>query len=157
MTDAQPLSSDEWAFWDTWMQAQRLLVREVDRVLQADFGISKAEFSVLVTLQATPSGEMRVTALAGALDWDKSRVAHLLTRMESRGLLARSESGAAGRRTGIALTQPGRDVAERAILEHGRTIRRLAMDRLSLDQRKAISDWSRTLLDDPGIAAAAAD
>jgi DNA-binding MarR family transcriptional regulator len=151
MNEVQSLSPSDWAFWDTWMQAQRLLLREVDRVLQKDFGISKAEFSVLVTLHATPKGEMRVTALADALDWDKSRVAHLLTRMESRSLLERSESGAAGRRTGIALTKSGREVADRAVLGHSRTIRRLAIDRLSTQQRAAITDWSSQLLDDPDV------
>ena len=74
------------------------LATEVDRALQRDFGISKAEFGILVTLQAAPGTRMRVTELADHLDWEKSRVAHQLTRMERRGLLERSESGAAGRR-----------------------------------------------------------
>ncbi|MCU1482297.1 MAG: MarR family transcriptional regulator [Subtercola sp.] len=152
MSDPQALSTSDWRFWDTWMQAQRLLMREVDRVLQRDFGVSKAEFSVLVTLQSASDGARRVTELADALDWDKSRVAHLLTRMEKRGLVERSESGAAGRRTGIALTETGRNVAERAIIGHGKTIRRLAIDRLSPEQAAAITAWSRALLADQTLS-----
>jgi DNA-binding MarR family transcriptional regulator len=124
MAESASLSPEEWAFWDGWMQGQRLLAREVERALQHDFGISKAEFSILVKLQAASGGRMRVTDLADSLDWDKSRVAHQVTRMEVRGLLERSESGAAGRRTGIALTKSGEEVAECAILGHGRNIRR---------------------------------
>jgi DNA-binding MarR family transcriptional regulator len=150
MAEAADLSPEEWAFWDAWMQGQRLLAREAERALQRDFGISKAEFGVLVTLQAAPGGRMRVTDLADSLDWDKSRVAHQLTRMEDRGLLERSESGAAGRRTGIALTKSGQEVVERAIRGHGRTIRLLALDRLSREQAAAIGAWSRQLITDLG-------
>ncbi len=147
MAEATSLSPDEWAFWDTWMQAQRLLAREVDRALQRDFGISKAEFGVLLTLQAAPGGRMRVTELADSLDWEKSRVAHQLTRMERRGLLERSEAGAAGRRTGVALTPSGQEAVERAIRGHAGNIRRLAFDRLSPEQAAAIGAWSRGLVD----------
>ncbi|MDQ7807523.1 MarR family transcriptional regulator [Amycolatopsis sp. A133] len=147
MATAASLSSAEWAFWDSWMRAQRLLAKEVDRVLQRDFGISKAEFSVLVTLQAAPDGQMRVTDLAESLDWEKSRVAHQLTRMERRGLLERSEAGAAGRRTGVTLTPSGKEVVERAIRGHAHTIRRLAFDRLSPEQAAAIGAWSSGLVE----------
>src|SRR3954447_7660614 len=101
MADAASLSPEEWAFWDAWMRAQRLLVGEVDRVLQRDFGISKAEFSILVTLQGVPDRRMRVTELAGSLGWEKSRVAHQLTRMERRGLLERSAAGGGGPPPGL--------------------------------------------------------
>ncbi|MDX6260797.1 MAG: hypothetical protein QOH84_2485 [Kribbellaceae bacterium] len=147
MSEIGSLSPEEWALWDAWMQAQRLLAKEVDRVLQRDFGISKAEFSILVKLQAAPGGQLRVTDLAESLDWDKSRVAHQLTRMERRGLLERSESGAAGRRTGIALTPSGDELIERAIQGHAANIRRLAFDQLSPAQAASIAAWSKGLID----------
>ena len=137
------LDPAEWEFWDTWMRAQRLLVRELDRGLQRDCGISKAEFSVLMTL----TGPMRVGELADALDWEKSRVAHLLTRMESRGLVARIEDGVTGRRTGIELTAEGRRTAENAVRAHGANVRRLVLDRLTPDQAAAIRTWSEQLID----------
>jgi len=136
------MSPGDWAFWDTWMHAQRLLVRELDRGLQRDCGISKAEFSVLMTLRQP----MRVGELADALGWEKSRVAHLLTRMEKRGFVARTEDGASGRRTGIELTGEGRRTAERATLAHGGNIRRLVLDRLTPEQTAVIRDWSTQLV-----------
>ncbi|WP_226356805.1 MULTISPECIES: MarR family winged helix-turn-helix transcriptional regulator [unclassified Pseudonocardia] len=145
-SSSSELSPEQWAYWDTWMTAQRLLLREVDRSLQRDFGISKTEFSILVTLYRARDTAVRVTDLAASLDWEKGRVAHQLTRMERRGLLERREAGAAGRRTGVALTDTGRDVAVRAITGHGATIRRLALDRLSPDAAAAIGAWSRQLV-----------
>lgn len=147
MSETSSLSPEEWAFWDDWMQAQRALVKEIDRALQHDFGISKAEFSVLVTLHAAADGQLRVSELADSLDWEKSRVAHQLTRMERRGLVARSEAGNAKRRTGVALTTAGDDVVERAIRGHAANVRRLVLDLLTPEEAAAIGGWSRTLLD----------
>jgi DNA-binding MarR family transcriptional regulator len=144
MTDT--LEPAEWEFWDTWMRAQRLLVRELDQGLQRDCGISKAEFSVLVVLRRTPDERVRVGELADALDWEKSRVSHLLTRMENRGLVARTEDGAGGRRTGVGLTEQGRRVAESATRAHGRNIRRHVLDRLGPEQAATIRAWSEQVV-----------
>ena len=60
MAETHTLEPGEWEFWDTWMRAQRLLTRELERGLQRDCGISKAEFSLLVTLWQAAGREMRV-------------------------------------------------------------------------------------------------
>ncbi len=137
------MSPEDWAFWDTWMRAQRLLVRELDRGLHRDCGISKAEYSVLVTVRRP----MRVGELADALGWEKSRVSHLLTRMEKRGLVARTEDGAGGRRTGIELTAEGRRLAGTATRAHAGNIRRLVLDALAPAQAAAIRSWSEQLIE----------
>src|SRR3954468_4403996 len=131
MTETRSLEPEEWEFWDTWMRAQRLLTRELERGLQRDSGISKAEFSVLVTLWRGTGPEMRVGELSESLDWDKSRVSHQLTRMEKRGFVERTQYGADGRRAGIGLTVAGRRAAQEAILVHGTNIRRHALDSLT--------------------------
>src|SRR5690242_20246317 len=102
MARPRTLKPEEWALWHTWMQAHRLLNRELDRDLQREYGISKAEFSVLVTLLQAPDGQVRVGELADSLDWEKSRVAHQLTRMENRQLVKRTDNESNGRRAGIS-------------------------------------------------------
>ena len=57
MAQTRTLEPEEWELWHTWMRAQRLLARELDRCLQRDYGISKTEFSVLVTLRQAPSAQ----------------------------------------------------------------------------------------------------
>jgi DNA-binding MarR family transcriptional regulator len=141
------LGPEEWEFWDVWMQAQRLLARELDRCLQQDFGISKAEFSVLVTLRQTSGHEMRVGELAESLDWEKSRVSHQLTRMENRGFVERIEAGASGRRTGVRLTASGGQAVENAIHGHAGNIRRYFLDTLTPEQAAAIALWSRQMIE----------
>src|SRR3954452_12989627 len=122
MVEPRTLESEQWELWHAWMQAHRLLARELDRDLQRDYGISKAEFSVLVTLHRAAGGQMRVGELAESLAWEKSRVAHQLTRMENRELVDRTEDRS-GRRIGIGLTAKGRTAVESAILGHADNIR----------------------------------
>lgn len=146
MATPRTLTPEEWERWNTWMQAQRLLAGELDRDLQRDYGISKAEFSVLVTLHQAPSGQMRVSELASALDWHKSRVAHQLTRMENRELVERTDNESSGRRVGIGLTKKGRDIVRNAIVGHGENIRRYFFETLTPEQAAAIDAWSRQMV-----------
>ena len=149
MLSAMALRPDEWELWDSWVRAQRLLAQELDRGLQRDFGISKAEFSVLMTLRRADQGRLRVGEIAESLDWEKSRVSHLLTRMEARGLVERP-GGPGGRRTAIGLTAEGRRTVESAVLGHGDNIRRHFFDSLTPEQAAAIRAWSSQWTDRPG-------
>jgi DNA-binding MarR family transcriptional regulator len=144
---ADTLEPEEWALWDGWMRAQRLLVRELERGLQRDSGISKAEFTVLVTLWRAPGRDLGVGELTESLAWEKSRVSHQLTRMENRGFVERTESGAAGRRTRIGLTPEGRRVVQGAIHGHAGNLRRYFFDSLTRDQAAAIRAWSEQMVD----------
>ncbi|MEU7872794.1 MarR family transcriptional regulator [Dactylosporangium sp. NPDC049140] len=147
MAEPRTLEPGEWALWNSWMQAQRLLARELDRDLQREYGISKAEFSVLVTLHQTAGGQMRVGELAESLDWEKSRVAHQLTRMENRELVERTDNEFNGRRVGVGLTAKGREAVEQAILGHAGNIRRYFFETLTPEQAAAIEAWSRQTVD----------
>jgi DNA-binding MarR family transcriptional regulator len=147
MARPRTLKPEQWELWHTWMQAHRLLNRELDRDLQREYGISKAEFSVLVTLHQAPGGRMRVGELAESLGWEKSRVAHQLTRMENRELVNRTDNESNGRRAGIGLTAKGCSAAENAILGHADNIRRYFFETLTPDQAAAIYEWSRQTVD----------
>ncbi|GLY80962.1 MarR family winged helix-turn-helix transcriptional regulator [Actinoallomurus iriomotensis] len=147
MAETRTLEPEEWELWDLWMRAQRVLTQELDRVLRRDFGISKAEFSVLVTLSRAPGREMRVSELCESLAWEKSRVSHQLTRMENRGFVERTQCGAGGRRTRIGLTATGHRAAQSAILGHAGNIRRYFLDSLTPEQAAAIRAWSEQMID----------
>ncbi len=85
--------------------------------------------------------------MRSSLGWEKSRVSHLLTRMESRGFAKRTEGGASGRRTGIGLTPKGRRLAEQSVTAHGRTVRRHFLDLLSPEEVAAIRAWSERVIE----------
>ncbi|MEU5514783.1 MarR family transcriptional regulator [Streptomyces griseoaurantiacus] len=157
MTQTGDLGPEEWELWGAWTHAQRLLAQEIDTALQRDSGISKAEFSVLMTLSRADVGELRVGEIAASLRWDKSRVSHQLTRMEKRGFVTRSESGAHGRRTGITLTEEGRGAVREALTGHAGTLRRHFFAPLTPEQAAAIRAWSEgtiARLEGPGDTSA---
>lgn len=140
------LKSQHWELWNLWMQAHRVLTQDVERRLQAEFGISKAEFSVLATLSMSPAAAMKVQDLVQSLGWEKSRVAHQLSRMESRGFVARAEGTKGGRRTAIVLTPEGHRMAKVTILAHGENIRQVFFDTLSPQQAEVIREWSTQVI-----------
>jgi DNA-binding MarR family transcriptional regulator len=141
------LTAAEWDIWHVCMEAQRVLTAEIDSSLQAEVGISKAEFSILVTLRNAPESTLRVGLLATTLRWEKSRVSHMLSRMEGRNFVERIEDGAPGRRTAVSLSRDGHRVAEIAIEVHAGNVHRLFFDRLTPVQAGAILDWSQHLID----------
>ncbi|MFD2470858.1 MarR family winged helix-turn-helix transcriptional regulator [Amycolatopsis silviterrae] len=145
------MTPDDWELWNAWVHAQRLLTRELDRGLQRECGITKTEFSVLVTLWRTPGHELRVANLVEALGWEKSRVSHQLTRMEARDLVAPARS-ASGRRTGVSLTSQGRSSVQDALVVHGNNIRRHFLDSLTPAQTSAIRSWAEQTIEriEPG-------
>lgn len=136
------LTPAEWDLWHSWMEAQHIVVTDVDRSLQAEAGISKAEFSILRTLGSAPDAPLRVGDLGAALRWEKSRVSHLLTRMENRDLVERIEDGAPGRRTAVTPSANGLKVLEAALSVHERSVARLFFDRVTSEQLVAIRAWS---------------
>jgi DNA-binding MarR family transcriptional regulator len=117
--------------WRGWLAANALLPAALHRELQADAGLSLPDFDVLVHLTDSPEGRVRVTDLARALSWEKSRASHHLTRMERRGLVAREECRDDGRGAFVVLTPEGRTAIEQAAPAHVATVRRLVFDALT--------------------------
>jgi hypothetical protein len=56
-------------------------------------GLSGVEFGVLLRIEELGPAPIRQQGLAESLEWEKSRLSHLLTRMEGRGLVKRKADG----------------------------------------------------------------
>jgi DNA-binding MarR family transcriptional regulator len=147
MTADEELSDQDWAVWRDFMTMSGQLSRELDRRLQADAGISHADYSVLLVLQQASDHQLRTGEVAELLAWEKSRVSHQVARMEARALVLRSECDTDGRGTWIQPTPEGRRVLLGAMRNHSRTIRELFFDVLRDDQRAAIGDAALSVLD----------
>jgi len=117
--------------WRRWLAVNAQLPAALQRELQADAGLSLPDFGVLVHLTEDPEGRVRVTDLARALSWEKSRASHHLTRMERRGLVKREECRDDGRGAFVVLTPEGRTTIEQAAPGHARAVRSLVFDQLS--------------------------
>lgn len=144
-TAVRPLNEREMSAWRTFYEMQEVLRGRIEQQLQADSGLSNADYTVLASLSEAPGGELRVVELGRRLGWEKSRLHHQLTRMCKRGLVQRHSGD--GRAVHAAITAGGRAALEEAVPGHTRQVRRLVLDRLSARQIDQLADISRTILD----------
>src|SRR5215211_4222728 len=132
MTDQTPWLDDrQQRLWRGWIALNSQLPAALHRQLQADSGLSLQDFEVLVQLTEAVDARARVTDLANAAGWERSRLSHHIKRMVSRGLVRRVECCEDGRGAFVVLTPAGRDAIERAAPGHARTVHSLVFTSLT--------------------------
>ena len=141
------LTEDEQRAWRGLLRMTAQLNVRMNRQLQDDYGISLADYDVLVVLSEAPEGRRRVFELTDALAWEQSRVSHQLARMQQRGLVARQECPTDARGAFAVLTEAGRAAIERAAPAHVEMVRQLVFDGLSPDELTALTDVTERVLD----------
>lgn len=127
------LTSKQQRAWVAYMRVQLRMNYEMNRQLQADAGLSLADYDVLVALSASAEGRLRVGDLAAQIGWERSRLSHQLRRMEGRGLAERQSNPDDGRATDAVLTKAGRRAIVKAAPAHVALVRRLFFDALPDD------------------------
>jgi DNA-binding MarR family transcriptional regulator len=140
------LSERQEEIWRNWLRLNTLLPAHLNRQLQVDDGLSLPDFDVLVQLTDSPEGRLRVTELARALEWERSRLSHHVGRMQRAGLVCREECETDRRGAFVVLTKQGRAAIERAAPVHVRTVRRLFVDALSEQEIEALDATTTKLL-----------
>jgi DNA-binding MarR family transcriptional regulator len=140
------LDDDQQVAWRGYLRMQSQLSARLNRQLQADSGLSLADFDVLVQLTDVPDARVRVSELARSLQWEKSRLSHHVGRMEKRGLVAREECADDGRGAFVVLTPEGRRAIEAAAPPHVETVRRVVFDDLTPEQVEALATISAQVL-----------
>src|SRR5580704_19008590 len=99
------LTADERRTWRAYLRVGTLLTARLNRQLQADSGLSLPEYEVLVRLSEAPDGGLRPFQLGLALDWEQSRLSHMLARMTGRGFVTRRDCPGDRRGALVALTR----------------------------------------------------
>lgn len=115
----------DWATWDAFHDVWRGLDRALDVAVQRDAGISIPEFEILIGLHRDPDHRLRVRDMAAGIGWEKSRVSHQVTRMVSRGLVARADCPSDGRGSWIVMTPDGRRAVLAGIRAHTAALEQL--------------------------------
>lgn len=113
--------ADEDATWRSYLGLSREMFTALERGLGVEAGVSVADLELLEPLLAAGEPGLRAKDLAGAAEWQDSRVSHQLRRMELRGLVTRSRDRQDARGTVVALTEAG-VVAARAAQQTRRTL-----------------------------------
>jgi DNA-binding MarR family transcriptional regulator len=116
-----------------------LLRAQLARDLQANSGLTDAEYAVLVELSEAADHRLRCRDLGRALVWSMSRVSHQLARMERRGLVVRQACDSDGRGTEVLITAVGLAALEQAAPAHVEGVRRNLLDLLSRDELRTLA------------------
>src|SRR5690606_20900864 len=103
------LDRDQQHAWRAFMVGTTLLLDRLDAELRAEFTFGLNEYEVLVRLSESDNHRMRMSSLADALSFSRSRVTHTVKRMESMELVTRTRSGGDGRGITCELTPKGRE------------------------------------------------
>ena len=141
------LTEEQQRAWRGLLQMTSQLNARMNRQLLQEYGVSLADYEVLVVLSEIPGGRCRVFEIADALAWEQSRVSHQLARMQRRGLIARQDCASDARGAFAVITAAGRAVIERAAPAHVETVRRLVFDDLTPDQLATLTELTDGVLD----------
>jgi len=124
-------------------KAYRDLYQELSTVLEEqllrDAGLSGSEYAVLVVLSHSPDGVVRARELGSELGWDRSRLSHLVGRMEKRRLVAREDCEEDARGSMVRLTDAGRATVDGVAPEHSEAVRRYFFNALSSDELETLA------------------
>lgn len=140
------LDDDEQRAWRAYLRMQGRLEARLNRQLQADSGLSLADYSVLVALTDTDQGGLRPFELQHRLDWEQSRLSHHLTRMQKRGLIDRDQCGEDGRGALVVVTGTGRRALDVAAPAHVEAVRTWFFDGLTPAQVRWVGDLAAGVL-----------
>jgi DNA-binding MarR family transcriptional regulator len=114
-----------------------LLPGVLDAQLRAASGLTHFEYFVLAMLSEAPERTLRMTSLAHRTNAKLSRLSHVVSRLEGRGLVERFPCPEDGRATNARLTPLGWDLVVAAAPGHVATVRDSVVDPLTRDSAQA--------------------
>ena len=115
--------------------------------LQAEAGLSYADYQILVSLSEARDRRVRMSDLALILDWSKSRVSHQVARMEMRGLVSKEECPSDARGAFAVLTEAGMEQIRAAAPGHVASVRRHFLDLLDRGDLEVLAELSGRVLE----------
>ncbi|WP_432847605.1 MarR family winged helix-turn-helix transcriptional regulator [Amycolatopsis sp. CA-161197] len=146
MTEPRWLGEGEQRAWRAFLEMSRRLDHALTRHLQDEFGLSGADYTILVTLSEAPDERMRAYELVESTEWEKSRLSHHLKRMERRGLVRREATDNA-RSPEFCLTPGGHQAIVDAAPAHVAQVRKLFFDVVSPTEAARFTATCEKVLD----------
>jgi DNA-binding MarR family transcriptional regulator len=125
------LNDDEQRSWRAWLSASLLLQDRLTREMQAQHGLTMADYEILVRLSEVGDRRMRMSDLAQVTLSSRSRLSHQIDRMEKVGLVERQHCTDDRRGAFAVLTDDGWTTLVAAAPDHVASVRAHLVDQLS--------------------------
>ncbi len=132
--------------WTGLLRAHSVVTRKLDRELEAECGLSLAQYDVLVHLSRAANCQLRMTDLSEQVLLSRSGLTRLVDRLGCLGLVERRPCGSDGRVTYATLTDEGRRRLKSAGVVHLRGVREHVTGRLDPHQQEALAAATARLI-----------
>lgn len=134
------LDDSEQLAWRHMVESWRLMMANLDKDLRVAFGIGIPEYEVLVRLSESEDWSCRMSELAFEIGMSRSRLTHIVARMEKRGLAERVSATSDGRGVRCCLTDAGWTLLKEAAPTHVAGVRENFVDVLEPVEIKALGE-----------------
>lgn len=150
MDDRRWLTPQELRAWRLFVSVVLVLPRELESPL-APHGVTFFEYSVMAGLSDAPGRSLAMSRLAEWSNGSLSRLSHVVSRLERRGLVCRRPCPDDGRVTLATLTDAGQELLTEAAPDHVANVRDLVVDRLDDEQLAMLAQACSQVLDGIGM------
>ncbi|MGZ5418724.1 MAG: MarR family winged helix-turn-helix transcriptional regulator [Nocardioides sp.] len=132
------LTEDEQRAWLKLAGVMLKLAPTLDHQLQQDSDLTHFDYLCLAMLSEDENRTLRMSALAGRVNASLSRLSHVISKLEKRGLVQRAPCPDSRRVTLVSLTEDGWQTLVKAAPGHVETVRSLVFDGLSPEEVAAL-------------------
>src|SRR5258708_8806837 len=139
------LSEEEQRTWRLFLQACESVFSATDAQLIRDSGLPHGYYEILVHLSEAPGRALRMTELARASSYSKSRLSHAVARLEERGWVQRRDCPTDRRGQIAQLTDEGFAALAAAAPGHVEQVRRSLIDQLTPEQIEHLREISELI------------
>lgn len=143
------LTGSDLETWNSYLQATRLLLDALDRRLSEEADISLPDFIVLFRLSHGGDDGMRMSELADAAVFSRSRISHAFGRLEKQGWVERRSCPTDRRGSFGFLTDSGREKLRLSEPIHAEVVQQNFIDAVGAESKetlRSVTDKMRTLL-----------
>lgn len=144
-TTTRWLTAQEQRTWRSFLIACQSLFGVIDAQLMRDSGLPHGYYEILVHLSEVPGRSLRMSELAAASTYSKSRLSHAVSRLEERGWVVRTDCPTDRRGQVARLTDAGFATLEAAAHGHVEQVRRSLIDALTPEQVRQLGEISAAI------------
>ena len=137
------------ASWRTFLFAHAQVRRALERELQAEQGLSLAEYEVLLMLAYAPARRLRMGELADRLSLSRSGATRLVDRLEADDLVARVSCDTDRRGQWAQLSDPGQARLRTASPTHLRGVGQHFLDRIPAAELDGLQHTLERVITEP--------
>lgn len=145
MDDVRWLTDGEQEIWRAYMTASVEFSAYVDRQLRRDSGMPMAYYEIMVRLSEAPGRCLRMSELADASLFSRSRLSHAVAALEKNGWVHRRPADADRRGWICALTPAGFESLSAAAPGHVTAVREHLFDVLTPEQLDTLREIGRAI------------